>query len=104
MYTRKIRMSAKYTLYYLYQRIAEVAKKIDLGMGDTCYPNFVPFTMYEFERNIYLYCFNGINPYPRVETNFKPRSSNTVQVNYFLHNEFVKNTVRQHKEFKYFFV
>ena len=37
-------------------------KAIDMRMGDTCYPNFVPFTMDEFERNLYLYYFNGLNP------------------------------------------
>ena len=36
-------------------------KALDLGMGDTCYPNFVPFTMDEFERHLYIYYFNGLN-------------------------------------------
>ena len=37
-------------------------KAVDLGMGDTCYQNFMLFTMYEFERNLYLFCFKGVYP------------------------------------------
>ena len=35
-----------------------------MGMVDTCYPNFVPFMMDDFEHHLYLYYFNGLNPYP----------------------------------------
>ena len=60
-------------------------KAIDLGMGDTCYPNFVLFTMDEFERNLYLYYLNGLKPSPRIEMNFKSRSADPEQVNDFLY-------------------
>ena len=75
-------------------------KSIDLGMGDTCYPHFVPFTMDDFERNLYLYYFNGIKQFPSIEMKFKSRSADNVQSNEFLHNFFVWNAVRQHKDFK----
>ena len=29
-------------------------KWINLGVGDMFYPNYVPFMMYQFERNLYL--------------------------------------------------
>ena len=35
-------------------------------MGDNFYPNFVAFTMDEFEQNLYLYYFNDIIPPPRI--------------------------------------
>ena len=49
-------INGEYTFTSLYWRLDEVDKQkvIDLGMGDTCYPNFVTFTMYEFERHLYL--------------------------------------------------
>ena len=72
-------------------------------MGDTWYSKFVPFTMDEFDRNLYMYCFNSMNPYPRIETNFKPSSDDTVKGNNFLHNYFVRNSASKHKEFKSFF-
>ena len=43
-------------------------RAIDLGMGDTCYTNFVFFAMDEVEQHLYLYNFNGLNPSPRMET------------------------------------
>ena len=72
-------------------------KAIDLGMGDTCYDNFVPFTMDEFERHLYLYYWNGLNPSPRIDTKFNPISAGPVQGNEFLHNYFGRNAPRQHK-------
>ena len=56
--------------------------------------------MDEFERNLYLYYFNGLNPYPRLEMKFNNSSGYTVQVNKLLHNYFVRNDVSQHKKFK----
>ena len=53
-------------------------KAIDLGMGDTGYPNFLPFTMDEFERHLYMYYINGLNPYPGIGTKFKCRSADPV--------------------------
>ena len=75
-------------------------KAIDMRMGDTRYPNFVPFTMDEFERHLYLYYLNSINPLPRIHMNFNSSSVDPVQVNYFLHNTFGNNDVRRHKEFE----
>ena len=75
-------------------------KAIDLGMGDTCYSNFVLFVMGEFERHLYLYYFNGLNPSPRIHINFKSISADPVQGNYFLHKVFGCNAVRQNKEIK----
>ena len=66
-------------------------------MGDTQYPNFVPFMMYEFEWHLYLYYFIGLNPFLSIDMKFKPSSDYTVQGNDFLHNDFVKNYVRRHK-------
>ena len=53
-------------------------KELYLGIGDTCYPNFVPFAMDEFKRHIYLYYLNGVNPYPMVDMRFKSRISDPV--------------------------
>ena len=69
-------------------------------MGDTCYPNFVLFAMDEFEWNLYLYYFNGLNPSPRLEMNFKSISADPEQVNDFLYKVFGCNSVRRHKEFE----
>ena len=71
-----------------------------MGMGDTCDPNFVLFTMDDFERHLYLYYFDGINPYPRIQMQFKSRSTDTVQGNDFLQKTFFHNAVRGHKKFK----
>ena len=59
---------------------------IDLEMGDTFYPDFVPFTMDEFGRNLYLYYWNGLNPFPRIETKFNTSSAAPLQGKNFLHN------------------
>ena len=56
--------------------------------------------MDEFERHLYLYYRNGLNPPPRLDMKFKPDSADPVQDNDFLHNAFGSNTARQHKEFK----
>ena len=69
-------------------------KVIYLGMGDTCYPNFVPFTMDEFERHLYMYYITGLNPYPGIGTQFKSRSADPVQGKEFLMNDFGINAVR----------
>ena len=66
-------------------------------MGDTCYPNFVPFTMDEFERHLYLYHFNGLNLSPRIHMNIKSTIADPVQGNNFLHEIFGHNSVKQHK-------
>ena len=54
-------------------------KSISLGMVDTCYSNFVPFTMDDFEWHFYRCCWNGLNPYPRIEIKFNQSSVDTVQ-------------------------
>ena len=54
-------------------------------MGNTCYTNFLPFTIDDFERHLYVYYFNGIKQYPRIEKNFKFSSDGPVQGNNFLH-------------------
>ena len=59
-------------------------KAIGMGMGDTCYPNFLPFTMDEFERHLYIYYFNGLNPSPRIHMKFISRSAYPVQGDNFL--------------------
>ena len=48
-------------------------------MGDNFCPNSVPFTMDEFERNLYLSYFNGLNPPPRIQMKFKSISADPVQ-------------------------
>ena len=63
---------------------------IDVGMGDTCYPNFVMFTMDYFERHLCLYYFSGIYPSPSIHMKFNSRSVDTVQVNDFLQKTLVK--------------
>ena len=78
-------------------------KAIDMWMGDTCYPNFVPFIMDLFEHHLYLYYSNGINPYPRIQMKFKSSSADPVQGNDFPHKSFGHNSVRQHKQFKCWF-
>ena len=34
-----------------------------MGMGDTCYLKFAPMTVDELEEHLYLYYFNGLNPF-----------------------------------------
>ena len=75
-------------------------KSIDLGMGDTNFPNFVLFTIDEFERNLYLFYLNGMNTYPRIEMKFNTSSADPVQCNKSLQNNFDRNYASQHKEFK----
>ena len=70
-----------------------------MGMGDTLYPNFVPFTMDEFDRNLYFYYFNDLKSPPRIHMNFNSSSADTVQVNEFLYKCFGQNAVRLHKKF-----
>ena len=60
-------------------------KAIDMGMGDTFYTNFVPFTMDEF---------NGLNPSRRIQMDFKSSSADPVQDNDLLHKTFVHNSMR----------
>ena len=47
-------------------------KAIDLGMGETCYTNCVPFVMDEVKQHLYMYNFNCLNPSPRMETKLNP--------------------------------
>ena len=72
---------------------------IGMGMGDNCYTIFVPFTMDAFERHAYMYYFNGLNPYLRIEMNFKSISDDIVQGNDLLQIVFGRNYVRHHKDF-----
>ena len=65
-----------------------------MGRGDTCYPIFLLFTMDEFERHLYLYYFNGLNPSPRIKKKFKSIIVYPVKGNNFLHNLFCQNDVR----------
>ena len=65
-----------------------------------CYPNFVPLSMDNFEQNFYMYYWNGMNSYPRIDMKFETRSSDPIQGNNFLHNSVGRNSVRRHKEFK----
>ena len=54
-------------------------------MGDIFYPNSEPVTVGAFERHLYLYHFNGLNPYPRIETKFDSRGYDPVQGKNFLY-------------------
>ena len=74
-------------------------RAIYMGIGDTYYPNFVPFTMYEFEHHLYLYYFNGFNPSPRIHIKFNSSSDDPVRGNEFLHKSSGHNTVRRPKGF-----
>ena len=74
-----------------------------MGKNDTCYPNFVPFTIDEFDRHLYLYCYNGLTPSPMIQMKFKSRSVFPVQGNDYLHNKFGHNAVRRHKGFNFCF-
>ena len=78
-------------------------KYIDMGMGDTCYSNFLPSTMVEFKQNLYLYYFNGPSPSPKIKMKLNYISDAPVQEEYFLNKHFGLNTVRRHKEFKRYF-
>ena len=71
---------------------------MNLGMGYTCYPNYVPSAMDEFERNLYLFYWNGLNPSPRIEIKHNPRIDDYVQGNDLLHNDFERNAASQQKE------
>ena len=68
-------------------------------MGDTFYPNFVSFRVDKFEHHLYLNCFNGLNPFPMIQTELNSISSDPVQDNDFLKNCFGHNYVRRHKDF-----
>ena len=69
-------------------------------MVDTCYPNFMPLSMDEFERHLYLYYGNGLNPSLRIYKNFNPSSAYTAQEKDFLKNDFGRNSARRHKKFR----
>ena len=70
-----------------------------MGVIYTCYPNFVQFTMDEFERHLYIYYFNCLKQSPRIKMNLESSSAYTVHGNDFLHKKFGHNAVRQKKEF-----
>ena len=61
---------------------------------------FLTLTMYEFERNLYMYYFNCIKPPPKIDMKLNPVSSDPVQVNNFLNNDFGINSKSQHNQFK----
>ena len=63
-----------------------------MGMGDT-YPNFVTFTMDEFERHLIHYYFNCLNPSPIIQMRINSSSVDPVKVNDFLHKIFGHNDV-----------
>ena len=62
-----------------------IKKRLIWVWDDTCHPNFVPFTMDEFECHLYLYYCNSLKPSPRIQMNFKSSSADPVQGNKFLH-------------------
>ena len=68
-----------------------------MGVGDTCYSNFVPFTMDEFERHLYIYYSNVLSPFPRTHMKFKSSSVDTVKVKDFLQKCFYHNDMGQYK-------
>ena len=69
-------------------------------MGDTCYPNFVPFMMYEFGTNLYLNYLNILNPSPRINMKLKTSSVDPVKGNGLPNNDFGINDASRHKYFK----
>ena len=60
-----------------------------MGVGDTCYPSFMPLTMDEFESHLYFYYFNGLNLSLMINMNSKYSSADTVQGNNFLQKHLV---------------
>ena len=75
-------------------------KSIDMGIGDTLYPNFLPFKMDEFDRHLYIHYFNDLKPSPRIQMKFNSSSADPVQGNNFLSKIFFHIAVWLHKEFK----
>ena len=71
-----------------------------MGLGDNCYPNFVPIMMDKFEHHLYLSYFNSFNPSLTIEMKFKYSSVYPVTDNNFLHRMFGHSAVRRHKKFK----
>ena len=57
-----------------------------MGMGDTCYTNFLHFTVDKFERNVYYYYFNDLNPSLDIHMKLKSRSADPVQGSNILKN------------------
>lgn len=77
------------------------AKAILMGMGtDACYPKFKPFDVKEFEKHLYFYYFNGLNPSPRVQMKFKTNDDDPVQGNNFINRVFGSGAGRRHREWK----
>ena len=74
-----------------------------MGMDDTCYSNFVLFTMDKFERHLYIYHINGLKQSPRIYMKVKSISAYIVQGNNFLQENVVHNALGINKKFKFCF-
>ena len=64
-------------------------------MGDTWYPNLVPFPIDEFDQNLYPYYWKFLNPYRMIQVNFNTNSADSVQGKNFMHNDLGRNSVRE---------
>jgi hypothetical protein len=64
------------------------------------YPEFKPFTTEEFERWLYLFFFNGLNPSPQMEWKLRPEATDPVHSNSFLIRVFGTNAPRRFREWK----
>ena len=70
-----------------------------MGMGTSkMYPRFKPFNIDEFEKHLYLYYYNGLNPSPQVQMKF--RSADVVQGSKFISDIFGSSAERRHREWK----
>ena len=65
---------------------------------------FKPFTPQEFEQNLPLYIFQGINPSPQLMMETKSQSMEPVQINDLIAAKLGNNFVYRHCQFRIYFV
>ena len=77
----------------------EKAQLLEMGTKGY-YQDFVPFSTEEWEKYLYLFFFNGLNPSPQVEMKLKTEQQDPVNSNAFLRRELGPNALRRFKEWK----
>ena len=81
----------------------EKAQSYGAGQRQGMYPDWVPFTHEEIEKNLAIYIIQGLNPSPQLEMKFVMQESDPIQGNDLIYNSFAPKCVRKLKHFKAFF-
>ena len=77
----------------------EKAALLEMG-SKGYYPHFKPFSTEEWEKFLYVFFFNGLNPSPQVEFKLKSEDADPINSNQFLRRVFGPNAIRRFKEWK----